>query len=141
MIRPVWVALLLATSTGALALDNTSSVKVTPLLKSTTSWDGQPLAYPVGTAEVSTLTIEIAPGGETGWHKHPVPSFALVLEGTLEVRLKDGRSQRVGAGQVLYEVVDTWHNGRNVGEGTLKLLVTYAGTQGQALTIRPPAGE
>ncbi|WP_208113579.1 cupin domain-containing protein [Tahibacter aquaticus] len=141
MLRPVCALLLLATSTGAVALDNTSSVKVTPLLKSTTSWDGTPLVYPAGPAEVSTLTIEIAPGGETGWHKHPVPSFALVLEGALEVRLKDGRSRRVTAGQVLYEVVDTWHNGRNVGEGTLKLLVTYAGRQDQALTIRPPAGE
>lgn len=141
MIRSLCLLLLLVPSSVAFALDNTASVKVTPLLKSTTSWDGAPLVYPAGTAEVSSLIIEIAPGAETGWHKHPVPSFALVLEGALEVRLKDGRSKRVTAGQTLYEVVDTWHNGRNVGEGTLKLLVTYAGTQGQTLTIRPPAGE
>jgi quercetin dioxygenase-like cupin family protein len=120
----------------ALALDNSAAVKATPLAKATASWDGAPLAYPAGAAEVSTLLIELAPGGETGWHKHPVPSFAYVLQGTLEVRLKDGRTQRVEAGQALAEVVDTWHNGRNVGDTPVKLLVLYTGVQGQALTVK-----
>jgi quercetin dioxygenase-like cupin family protein len=74
----------------AVALDPTATVAVTPLLKTTTSWDGQPLAYPLGPAEITGLHIEVAPGGETGWHQHNVPSFAIMLEGTLEVTLKDG---------------------------------------------------
>ncbi|UXI70527.1 cupin domain-containing protein [Tahibacter amnicola] len=136
-----FVCLLLLSITNAIALENSASVKVTPQLASATTWDGKPVVYPTGTAEVTTLMIEVAPGGETGWHKHPVPSFALVLEGSLEVHLKDGRTHRARAGDVLYEVVDTWHNGRNVGEGTLKLFVTYAGAKGQPLTIKEPPGE
>lgn len=120
----------------AFALDQSASVKVTRLLQSPTSWNGAALAYPAGQAEVTSLLIEIAPGGETGWHLHPVASFAYVLEGELEVSLKDGSVKRLSAGQALAEVVNTLHNGRNVGKGPLKLVVFYAGAAGSTLTIK-----
>jgi quercetin dioxygenase-like cupin family protein len=135
MRRLPFIACLLFAST-AIALESSTAVTVTPLLKSTTSWDGKPLAYPSGQAEVSALIVEIAPGGETGWHQHPVPSFGVVLEGTLEVRLEDGRVRRVERGQALAEVVGTLHNGRNVGNTPLKLLVFYAGSEGTPLTLK-----
>lgn len=123
----------------AVALDSGDAVKVTPILKTTTSWDGKPLVYPGGQAEVSALVIDIAPGGETGWHRHPVPSFGMVLEGTLEVRLKNGQVRRVEAGQAIAEVVDIFHNGRNVDKVPLKLLVVYAGRAATPLSIREDA--
>jgi quercetin dioxygenase-like cupin family protein len=122
---------------GALALEVTPAIKVMPLVKSTTSWNGVPIVYPQGQAEISGMVIEIAPGAETGWHGHPVPSFGIVLEGTLEVTLKDGRKKRVGPGEGLVEVVDTLHNGRNVGALPVKLIVFYAGVVGKALTFKP----
>jgi len=120
----------------ALALDPAPAVKVTTLLKTETSWDGQPIVYPQGKAEITALQLEIAPGAETGWHLHPVPSFGMILEGELEVRLKDGKVNRLKAGDALVEVVNTLHNGRNVGKGPLKLVVFYAGTVGQTLTVK-----
>jgi quercetin dioxygenase-like cupin family protein len=117
----------------AVALDPTATVAVTPLLKTTTSWNGQPLAYPPGPAEITGLQVEIAPGGETGWHQHTAPSFGVMLEGTLEVTLKDGQVKRLQAGDAIAEVVDTPHNGRNVGAIPVKIVVFYAGTAGQAL--------
>ena len=90
--------LALLSSMGALALEETPAVKVTPLIKTTSSWTGKPIAYPDGQAEITAMVIEIAPGAETGWHAHPVPSFAMVLEGTLEVTLKDaGTTGTIGA--------------------------------------------
>ena len=83
------------------------------------------------------MWVEIAPGGETGWHLHPVPSFGMLLEGELEVTLKDGTTKRIQTGEALAEVVDTWHNGRNVGLVPVKILVFYAGSVGQPLSIRP----
>src|SRR5437870_5229133 len=102
-------ALLLALSVpfSAFALENSASVKVTPVLKATQSWDGTPLAYPQGQTEITGLIVEVAPGGETGWHLHPIPSFGMLLEGTLEVMLKDGRVKHLRAGDALAEVVDT----------------------------------
>lgn len=50
---------------------------------------------------------------ETGWHLHPAPSFAFVLEGALAVQLKDGQIKKLKAGEAFAEVVDVLHNGRN----------------------------
>jgi quercetin dioxygenase-like cupin family protein len=129
--------LTLAVPACAHALDATPAIKVMPLLRATTSWNGAPIAYPQGQAEISGIVIEIAPGAETGWHAHPVPSFGMVLEGTLEVTLKDGQFKRVGPGQALVEVVGTVHNGRNIGTGPVRLVVFYAGAVGMALTVKP----
>lgn len=110
------------------------AVAARPLLQTSTTWAGQPIQYPAGPAEVTALEITLAPGAETGWHSHPVASFAYILQGTLEVTLRDGRSQRVGQGQALAEVVGLEHNGRNVGTGPVRLVVFYTGTQGMALS-------
>lgn len=125
----------------ALALDNSAAVKVTPLLKTTTSWDGKPLVYPSGDAQITGLLVEIAPGGETGWHEHPVPSFGLILQGTLEVTLDNGQVKTLQAGEALAEVVSTLHNGRNKGKQPVKLVVFYAGTTDSVLTIAHPEFE
>lgn len=131
--------IVLGCSGGAVALDPTAAVRVTPLLKTTTSWNGQPLAYPTGPAEITAFQVEVAPGGETGWHQHPVPSFGFMLEGTLEVTLKDSQVKRLNPGDALAEVVNTTHNGRNVGTVPVRIVVFYAGTTGQSLTIKAPA--
>jgi quercetin dioxygenase-like cupin family protein len=116
-------------------LDPSSSVSVEKLLSTQTSWDGSALVYPKGLAEITSLQIEIAPGAETGWHLHPVPSLAYVLQGNLEVQLKDGQVKRVKAGDSFAEVVNTLHNGRNVGKLPVKLVVFYIGEVGQKLTV------
>lgn len=138
-----WIVLLvgLFLMLPAQAIEQTKAVKVTPMLKTQTSWDGQPLQYPAGQAEVTGMLIEIAPGGETGWHLHPVPSFGMVLEGELEVSLKDGRRNRLKAGDALAEVVNTAHNGRNVGTVPVRLAVFYAGSKGQPLAEKVPAAK
>ena len=134
---PILLCLGLCIPTWAHALDNTQSVQVTTLLKTTQSWDGKNIVLPKDPAEITALQVEIAPGGETGWHQHPVPSFAMVLDGTLEVQLKNGSSKTVHAGEAFAEVVDTLHNGRNVGKTPVKLVVFYTGTVGKPLTIKP----
>ncbi len=118
------------------ALEQTAAIKVEPLLQTSSSWDGTALHYPAGQAQISGMLIEIAVGGQTGWHLHPVPSFGMVLEGELEVSLKDGRSKRTKAGEALAEVVNTLHNGRNIGTVPVKLVVFYAGSEGQKLSVK-----
>lgn len=120
----------------AFALDPAPSVKIVPILKTSNSWNSQPILYPPGTAEVTGLMVELAPGAETGWHSHPVPSFGVVLEGILEVTLKDGQVRRIKAGEALAEVTDTLHNGRNAGSVPVKLVVFYAGSTDRPLTVK-----
>jgi quercetin dioxygenase-like cupin family protein len=123
---------------GALAIEPSQTVKVTQLLKTTQTWNGAPIQYPEGQAQITGLMIEIAPGGETNWHEHPVPSFGIVLEGTLEVSLTDGRKKLIKAGEAIAEVVATAHNGRNVGTTPLKLIAFYAGAVDKSLTVPRP---
>lgn len=120
----------------AFSLEQSAAVQITTLLKVANSWDGKQITYPEGKAEITGMLIEIAPGGETGWHLHPVPSFGMVLEGEIEVRLKDGRIKKIKAGQALAEVVDTIHNGRAIGTVPAKLVVFYAGAVGKPLTVK-----
>ena len=127
--------LVLALPVNVLAVDYSAAVKVTPLLKTTTTWEGKAIVYPEGDAQLSGLMVEIAPGGETGWHEHPVPSFELMLQGTLEVTTEHGQVKRLQAGEAFSEVVNTKHNGRNVGKEPVKILVVYIGTTDTALTI------
>ncbi len=120
----------------AFAIEPSADVSATTILKAQASWDGSPIVYPKGKPEVTGMMIEIAPGGETGWHLHPVNSFAVLLEGELEVTLKNGTSRRLKACDAFAEVANTWHNGRNIGTAPAKLIVFYVGELGHTLSIK-----
>lgn len=136
MLRTLFLFALFTLSFSGFALENSTGVKVTPLMKTTTSWNGAQLKYPEGQAEITGIIVEIAPGAETNWHLHPVPSFGLLMEGELDVHLKDGQVKHLKAGEAMAEVVDTLHNGKNVGKTPVKILVFYAGSVGNALTVK-----
>ena len=59
-----------------------------------------------------------------------------MVEGTLQVTLRDGRTRQFAAGQAFAEVVGMAHNGRSVGSVPTKLLVLYAGAPGATLTTQ-----
>ncbi|MDP1709049.1 MAG: cupin domain-containing protein [Gammaproteobacteria bacterium] len=123
----------------AFCLEQSTSVTVSTLLKTESSWDGKPISYPDGKAEITGMLVELAPGAETGWHLHPVPSFGVILEGELEVHLKTGEVKRLKQGEALAEVVNTLHNGRSVGTVPVKIVVFYAGSVNQQLSIKESA--
>lgn len=104
-------------------------------MQTTTSWDGNPIIYPEGDAQITALRIEIPSGVETGWHYHPIPSFGYVLEGTLELTMDDGRTLIVNSGEALAEVTNRVHTGKNIGENSLKLVVFYIGVTDKELTV------
>lgn len=124
--------LFLSFSSALFAIETSETVKVTPVLKTSQSWDGALLKYPQGQAEITGVRIEIAPDGETGWHLHSAPSFGVVLQGQLEIKLKNGKTNVVKAGDALAEVVNTAHSGKNIGTEPVLLLIFYAGAVGQA---------
>ncbi len=119
----------------AWALEASAPVQASTVLKAQSNWDGKPIEYPSGKAEITGLVVELAPGAQTGWHLHPVPSFAYIMQGELEIEQRNGAVHRVKAGEAVAEVVDTWHNGRNVGTVPVRLVVFYAGIAGEKLTV------
>lgn len=117
--------------------DYNSDVKVTTLLRSSTNAVGQPIEYPHDApAEASILIVEIPPGKQTGWHRHPVPLFGYVLSGTLTVNFKDGEKKVFHPGDALAEAVNVLHNGTNDGTEPVKLLIFIAGEKGVPFTVK-----
>jgi len=134
---PTLVLFLLAHTT-ALSSEFRDGVQVQENLSTTQTWDGAPIQYPSGTAKVTGAIITLTPGAETGWHLHPIPCFALILEGDLVVELKDGRTKKLKAGDTLAEVIGTPHNGKNMGKIPLKIAVFYVGNTELKNTILCP---
>ncbi|MDY0136905.1 MAG: cupin domain-containing protein [Thiomicrospira sp.] len=135
MRRMLWIIGLSVWGLNAYAFKADNGIQVTPLLKSTTSWEGTQIQYPDGEAEISGLMVEIAPGAETGWHYHPVSSFGYMLSGELEITTEHGQVKRTRAGEAMVEVANILHNGRNVGSEPVKIIVFYAGAKDVPLTI------
>jgi quercetin dioxygenase-like cupin family protein len=128
----------LLTHTTALSSEFNDRIQSQENLSTTKTWDGAPIHYPSGTAKVTGAIHTIPPGVETGWHLHPVPCFAFVLEGELVVELKDGRTKKLKAGDTLAEVIGTLHNGKNTGKVPLKIAIFYIGNTELKNTILCP---
>lgn len=107
------------------------NVEVQKLLTSSTASNGQPLTYlQTDHPEVTVLLVRIPPGGSTGWHQHRVPVYAYMLEGRLNVALKDGKTYVFNKGDAILEVMNTLHNGYNSGTEPAALVVFYTGAVG-----------
>ena len=109
-----------------------------PILQSGTTAGGTSIAYPkTDSAEVTALVLDIGPGGETGRHMHPYPTFVYVLEGAIDVQMDGGSVHSYKAGESFLEVLNTWHNGKNIGTTPAKVLVVFAGVRGKPNLVRP----
>lgn len=67
------------------------------LLQATQTSTGQDIQYPLSRSQVTMLHVEIAPGGQTGRHMHPVPVAVYVLEGSITVAT-EGKGEKTYPG-------------------------------------------
>ena len=111
-------------------------ITIEPILKTDTTSIGQKIIYPhFEKDEITILKITIHPGESTGWHKHEIPVFAYVLEGSLTVELEDNKVLQFAKNASFSEVLNTFHNGINKGNENLVLLAFYLGEKGKALSV------
>lgn len=109
---------------------------VTKLFSATQTATGQPLVLPQGTAELTVLKYEIPAGVKLPVHKHPYPRYAYVVAGRLKVSTGDGfKSFEYGPGDVVVEMLDTWHSGETLGKETVELIVLDQTPPGTSNTI------
>jgi quercetin dioxygenase-like cupin family protein len=143
-IRLILAALPLTGAAPALAGQATvaiPSIVSTPLLRTTTTWDGVKIVYSkTESPEIQSVLVEIAPGAATAWHLHPVNNVAYIIEGRVRLELENGTTHEFKAGEAFAEVVNTWHRGVNIGSGPLRILVVYAGEVGTPSSI-PKGGK
>lgn len=114
-------------------------IQIVPLLRTTTDAAGQPLIYPkTEQPQVTAVRVEIPPGAQTGWHKHPYPCFAYILSGALTVEMEGGKVHELTAGQAMAESVNVMHNGKNTGSEPVKLVMFVMGEREKPFTERAP---
>lgn len=107
------------------------------IAKNTVTANGNPIKYLVtDRPEVTAFIVEVPSGGETGWHIHPVPVYAYIINGTLDVEMENGDIHTYREGDAIIEMVNTPHNGKNRGLATVKLVAFYTGEQGEVNTIK-----
>jgi len=123
-VRVVVGAWVLGVALPAFALDPGQPTVVTPIVSTMQTAAGQPIVLPQKDVRVTASRFEIAPGATLPVHKHPYQRYAYVLGGTLEVTdLESGDSTTYKAGDFIVEVVNRWHQGKNVGADTVELIV------------------
>jgi len=110
--------------------------KPQPILQATTSWDGGEIAYPKGQAEITTIKLRFEADSTMPFHCHPVPTFGYVLEGSLKVETKDGKTTILKKGDPAVEVMRTVHRGTPI-DGPVEILVFYAGAVDVPNTVFP----
>ena len=115
-------------------------VHVTALFATSKTVMDEPIVYPSGAAKLTAAIVALDPGDETGWHTHGVPLAGIVLEGELTVDYGDKGKRVFHTGDAIAETMSVPHNGKNTGDGPMRLFAIYIGAEGVPTTIpAPPA--
>lgn len=107
----------------------------TPVLRATTSAEGQPISFPTFHNQWIMNYFTLAPGGESPRHSHPVAGIVFVIEGTLTIEADGNVPRTYTAGQGFAESVNVWHKAVNRGTTPMKAIVVYAGEEGKPFTV------
>ena len=102
---------------------------------------GEPIDFPREGDAVEAMVITIAPGAETGPHRHGTPLFVYLLEGEVEVTYEGMGARTFSEGEAFLEAMGEAHVARNRGEGPVRILAVYMAGDGNdlAMPAEPPA--
>ena len=90
--------------------------------------------------EVLMLTVDYPPGGADPVHRHNAAAFVYVLEGTIIMQVKGGKSVTLGPGQTFYEGPDDIHTvGRNASDKKPAKFVVFLIKEKGAPALMPAA--
>lgn len=129
------LAALLLLLPAAVAADGEAVVS-TKLLQTSVTNTGDPIVYPVtDKPQVTVAIVEIAPGASTPEHKHPYPLVGYILQGTLEVTAADGTVNVYKEGDALVEALGMDHQGRNIGDTPVRVLITVMGVVDEPISV------
>lgn len=140
--KRLWIwPLVMLFATGVLlapAWGQVPGIRITPVLQTSTTLSGQSLQFPLFRNQVTSLLVEIAPGGENTRHQHPVPNLIYVLEGSVTIDTEGVGQRTFTAGQVFIEPVNQWHRAFNSGTVVHRAVAVFSGEARKSNFVRPP---
>ena len=96
-----FILLLLFTASTVYAQQDPPPAQVTPLMsKALAEYTGK---------EAVVITVEYPPGGESPVHRHNAHAFVYVLEGSIVMGVRGGKSVTLNPGQTFYESPNDIH--------------------------------
>jgi quercetin dioxygenase-like cupin family protein len=75
-------------------------------------------------------------GQNTGWHIHPNPCAAYILQGEVTVETETGAKRHFVAGDSFAEVVKLKHCGFNTGMTTVRILLFVIGEKDTPVSLK-----
>jgi quercetin dioxygenase-like cupin family protein len=109
------------------------------LLKTDKTIIGETIHYPTESpALITSLVVVLPPGEYTTWHKHPIPLYAYILQGELQVDYGDKGKKNYRPGDSFMEAMDQFHRGYNPGKQPVRILTVFMGTTASRLTQPKP---
>ncbi|NQT46822.1 MAG: cupin domain-containing protein [Candidatus Omnitrophica bacterium] len=142
MKRLFYVICLISLLSSNVLAEGVNGVEVDTLVKTSSSWDGEPLPdYAEGTPEITILRITVPQGARLPLHKHPVINAGVLLAGELTVTTEENEILHLKAGDSIAEVVNKGHYGKNEGNEPAEIIVFYAGVVDTPITIKENSGE
>ncbi len=123
-----FVALLACSGAQAIAHDYEGGITAEPISLQNKSTDvlKQPFNYPQDTPSITPLNVTLGAHEETNWHKHSVPMWVYVTEGSFTVDYGSKGKKVMQKGMSYIEAVDWCHKGMN-GHQESKAVVFYMG--------------
>lgn len=132
----IGVAVLVGFSAGRLAAARQPEARLVTLVSSGQTVTGETMVYPVAApAKVTAIILTLQPGEETGRHTHGVPGFGYMLEGEVTVDYDGQESKVYKAGDAILETMTVVHNGRNTGQGPMRILAVFMGAEGLPVSV------
>lgn len=116
-----------------------NKILIEPLLETGTDIVDQPIVYPPGTPNITTLIITIPPGGATGWHIHEVPLYAYIVDGEVTVDYGEKGVKTYKTGDSFMEAMKWVHNGTNETTEPVRIMTVFMGSGEKANTVPMPA--
>jgi quercetin dioxygenase-like cupin family protein len=94
-----------------------------------------------GPVDVVDVKVELQPGGTTGWHSHPGPSFNAVAEGAVTYYTAGSSCtpQRFPAGSTFIDTGHVVHTLRNEGTVPAAVYVTWLVATGATVRVDQPS--
>lgn len=134
--RLVVGSLLLASLTTAALARDEGYYPVQELLVTGKTVVGENIQYPTsGAPRITVAVVTVAPNTQAGFHRHPVPLVAYILEGELTVDYGEKGVKTFRQGDALVEAMNVPHRGMNLGTTVVKLLAVYVGAEGAANAV------
>lgn len=112
-------------------------LKIEKMMESDINSMGQKITYPqVKDVKVTMMKITFPPGETTGWHKHDIPVFSYIMEGTLTVEIEDGKVMQYKENTCFSESYNIYHKGTNKENTDLVVMAIYLGGDAKELSTK-----